>query len=352
MRRSFVSFAIAALCVTTLAALSRQTERPQFRTGVELVHLDVSVLDRDRRPVRGLTADDFTVLEDGRPQPIVVFNAVDIPDPEPPPAEWMRDVAPEVASNDGLHERRLFLILIDDAALEGDPIVIRNARDIGARFIDRLGPSDLAAVVFTLANQHSQDYTSDRQRLLAALDRASIRFRGMNSGDWLYFRYSAGVLRAAVETLSALPDRRKVIVYVGQGIPVDLSSPQAGVVRAQLNEAFRLAAAANVNIYTFDVCGLRPPPSSALPRPTCVPGLEEDYVRMVANNTGGRAVVNSNDFAPGVATVFEENASYYLLGFQRADPALDGRRRRLEVRVNRSVRRSSRFRVADESRGV
>ena len=40
---------------------------PTFRTGVDAVQLDVSVLDKDRRPVRGLTAADFTVLEDGKP---------------------------------------------------------------------------------------------------------------------------------------------------------------------------------------------------------------------------------------------------------------------------------------------
>ena len=49
-----------------------------FKSGVHLVHLDVSVLDRDRQPVRGLTAADFTVLEDGKTQKIAAFAAVDV----------------------------------------------------------------------------------------------------------------------------------------------------------------------------------------------------------------------------------------------------------------------------------
>jgi VWFA-related protein len=341
MSRWPVSLAAVSLCVTLATAQQPPPERPQFRTGVEIVHLDVSVLDRDRRPVRGLTADDFTVLEDGRPQPIVVFNAVDIPDPEPPPAGWMREVAPEVAANEGSQERRLFLILIDDAMLQGDPVLPRNVRDIGRRIVDRLGPSDLAAVVFTLDNRNSQDYTSDRGRLLSAIDKADMRFRdmGVRGQDELYTLYSVQVLHAAVETLSALPERRKVIVYIGQGIPfgssgVGLRSGLPERIFRTLNELFRRAAAANTNVYTFDVCGARVPRLGPGP-PICEPGPEEDYVRTVANNTGGRAVVNTNDFAPGVAAVFQENSSYYLLGFQRADPALDGRRRRLEVRVNR-----------------
>src|ERR671913_1679168 len=51
---------------------------PTFRAAVDAVQLDVSVLDKDRRPVRGLTAADFTVLENGKPRPIVAFSAVEL----------------------------------------------------------------------------------------------------------------------------------------------------------------------------------------------------------------------------------------------------------------------------------
>ncbi len=54
--------------VCALVALAPQVQPPQFRAAVDLVHLDVSVLDRNRRPVRGLSASDFIVLEDGKTQ--------------------------------------------------------------------------------------------------------------------------------------------------------------------------------------------------------------------------------------------------------------------------------------------
>jgi len=69
---------------------------PTFRTGVDIVQLDVTVLDKDRQPVRGLTADDFTILDKGKPQPIVAFSAVDVPAPAAHVAPWIRDAPLDV----------------------------------------------------------------------------------------------------------------------------------------------------------------------------------------------------------------------------------------------------------------
>jgi VWFA-related protein len=380
----------APICLLVTASLVAQIRQfppppppsptPQFRAGVELVRLDVSVLDRDRRPVRGLTPADFTILENGVPQKIAAFNAVDIPDPAPPPTGWMRDVAPDVRGNDGVDERRLFLILLDDATIQGSPWAIKNLREIASKVVDRLGPSDLAAVVFTRDNRNSQDYTADRSRLLAAIEKFTVGFRDMArgvAGDDLYFMYSVGVVQSAIRVLASLPDRRKAIVYVGQGVPVDLemaAAPQApGMpgsagssalaqstlmirLRRQMQDAFEDARRANVNVYTVDPCGLRVDPPPPPPPPTCVPGLEVEYLRTVARNTGARAVVDTNDFDPGVQAIFDENASYYLLGYQSTDTRRDGKFRRIEVRVNRpgvEVRTRSGYqseRTGDEAR--
>src|SRR3954462_3414297 len=88
------------IIVTSSAAQLPQTPAPTFRVGVDAVQLDVSVLDRDRRPVRGLTAADFTVLEDGKPRRIVAFSAIELP---PMPAavtpSGADTVPPDVVSN-------------------------------------------------------------------------------------------------------------------------------------------------------------------------------------------------------------------------------------------------------------
>ncbi|HEX7778320.1 MAG TPA: VWA domain-containing protein, partial [Vicinamibacterales bacterium] len=364
MRHLAVTIVLAGLGAGAINA--RQAQRPQpqptFRAAIDIIHLDVSVLDRNRRPVRGLAPADFTVLDNGVPQPISVFSAIDIPDAPPPSAAWMRDVAPDVGTNDVAQDRRLFLILIDDATIQEDLAAQRNVRSIATRVIDRLGPTDLAAVIFTRDNRNSQDFTADRARLLAATEKFSGGFRDMSDVggmDDLFFMYSVNVVENAIDVFSTLPDRRKSIVYIGQGVPVnpELLAPQIpglpgenappsvsalmsgsmmSRLTTQMRKAFERAGRANVSIYTVDACGLRTPKlQRPPPPPTCIPGLEVEYLQTLAENTGARAVINTNDFEPGVAAIFQENASYYLLGFQQPAGLKPGSLRRLEVRVNR-----------------
>ena len=216
----------------------------------------MSVLDQNRRPVKGLGPADFTVLENGVAQAISAFSAVDIPDPEPPKAGWMRDVAPDVRTNEDLRERRLFLIIIDDAATELWPLVTKNVRESALRVIDKLHPADLAAVVFTRNNKHSQDFTADRGRLRSAIETFSGGSReGMPE---LYFRMSVEVVMRAVQSLVDLPDRRKSIVYIGQGVPVDLelaAGPAAlGLSDTGLQHDF--AAGRDGSAHSHDVAGV------------------------------------------------------------------------------------------------
>src|SRR6188472_1566237 len=130
--------ALAVVCVVALFGLMVAAQQappaqvPVFRGSVDIVHLDVSVLDKNRVPVRGLTQADFTVLEDGKPQPVVAFTAVDVPDPEPPAAPWMRTVTPDVQTNAGAQdpEGRLFVLLLDDAMIPSHPMFLKTARDV------------------------------------------------------------------------------------------------------------------------------------------------------------------------------------------------------------------------------
>ena len=92
-----VVVSVALLSLGQFRASAQQT--PAFRTGIDVVRVDASVLDRDRRPIRGLTAADFTVLADGKPQKIVALSEVTVPDPVAPAAPWLRDVTPDVETN-------------------------------------------------------------------------------------------------------------------------------------------------------------------------------------------------------------------------------------------------------------
>jgi hypothetical protein len=143
---------ILGLAILTVALHPRaQTPatQPLFRGGTDLVQVDVSVLDNKRHPVRGLTAADFTVLEDGQPREIQAFSEVYLPDRvRAEAAPWVRDVASDVVSNQTAEdEGRLVMILLDRSIPLGEPTL--TAKRIAAAAVSQLAPGDLAAVLST-----------------------------------------------------------------------------------------------------------------------------------------------------------------------------------------------------------
>ncbi len=333
---------------------------------MDLVYVDVSVFDANRRPVRGLSASDFLVREDGDPQEIGTFAAVDFPDASSFATSWIREVAPDVHRNDTLDDRRLFVLVMDDATAQSNLAALRAAREAATEFINRMGPSDLAAVVFTQDIRKSQDYTGDKARLRRAVQSFNSGGRDMGrlpegpDTDVMAYFGSVETIEAVAESLSALPQRRKTLVYIGQGVPMDpeqaseavlIGPDQLNAVSAaanqrdlvdRFNRALRAAQRSNVNVYALDICGLRVPPAAAAatpgdtvpnPPPTCVPGLEQRYLRGLAESTGGRAALDANDLTEAVEQVFIENASYYVLGVRSDNSRREGKFRRLEVRL-------------------
>src|SRR6478735_2177202 len=149
MRRTarLLLIALAALAAT----LGAQAPAPQpvFRGGTDLVQVDVSVLDGKRHPVRGLTAEDFQVFEDGQPREVQAFSEVYLPDRvSAEDAAWTRDVPSDVATNQMAREEgRLVIVLLDRTIPVGQPTIA--ARQIAAAVINQLSPGDLGAVVST-----------------------------------------------------------------------------------------------------------------------------------------------------------------------------------------------------------
>jgi VWFA-related protein len=369
--RALLRVGLFILTAVAFVSVSIMAQRPPtFRGGVEAVVLDVSVLDRDRRPVRGLTAADFTILEDGRLQTIQTFSAVDMPDVMvQDTTPWMREVVPDVRSNEGSRDGRVVVLALDDATPMPAPDVLR-AKALARRTIEALGPRDLAAVVFALNKAAGEGFTQDRARLLASVDKfnGAIDYmpgpdrRGDGAvlgGAFDQFNPSAATLyQAAVhnlttvaEYLTALPERRKALVYVSVGVPLefDAAGPlavtegtgDAGSITRQLikelQDAFRAAQRANVAIYGLDPGGLRAPNEGGVrSADEANPGrVNREFLETVALNTGGFVVANTNEPGAGIAQILRENSSYYLAGYVPANPRADGKFRRIEVRVNR-----------------
>ena len=299
-------------------------QQPTFRAGVDVVDLDVSVFDKDRHPVRGLTAADFTVLEDGKPQPIVAFSAVDISDPPPVTATWMTRAPVDVDSNN-LSRGRLWVILLDDDNIRDvktAPHDFESMRAVARRVVDNLGPDDLATVVFSHDNWEGQGFTADKARLHQAVDRLVTSPRPnhpskhINECDFLL------VLEEVIDDLAVIPHRRKVVVDISTATTCRSSMLTAGAAGNLIDRA----NSADINVYTLDAAGLRPPGGSNSP---------VDFLQSLAGNTGGRAIVSTNTPEVHVSEIFDENKSYYLLGYESHNLKTRESLKRVEVKVNR-----------------
>src|SRR4051794_4101783 len=202
------SAALVLACAVT--AIAQQP--PAFRSSVDLVQVDVTVLDRDRRPVEGLTAADFTVREDGRDRDIAAFSAVELPNRRPLDGEapWTQEVAPDVITNVVPRTGRLVVILMDRTIGNAD---LPMARAAANATIDQLGPDDLGAVIFT-ARGVPQNFTSDRRLLHAAIARP---FMGLAEADrGITGQCQCGVctldtITHVADALKDVPQRRKVL---------------------------------------------------------------------------------------------------------------------------------------------
>jgi len=327
----FVSFVVLA-----------QQKPPVFRARIDLMQLDVTVLDKAGQPVRGLTAADFTLLEDNKPQSIEGFTAIDLPDRVVEGPVWAAKVTPDVTSNE-IDNQRIFVLVIDDALSMGllpdvpiqmiDVAAVARMKEGAEQFIRRLGPTDMGAVVFTQLTRLSQNLTTDHAKLLKAIqafprggggDLLPIPGRAGKGSACLGRIYSVGTMEGIVKQLSALPDRRKAIVYFGGELPW-AAGPDDCTIFWRWRDVFASAQQTHVTINPIDTMGLRVSASSP-------PRQHEKYLT-VADNTGGHAVVMNNDLEPGIQRIFQMNSSYYLLAYQPTNAAEDGTFRRLTVTV-------------------
>jgi VWFA-related protein len=332
--------------VAAVRAQNPQAPQGTFRSRVDLIQVDVSVLDRERHPVSGLTAADFTLMEDGRPRPIVSFTAVHVPPPAPTTG-WVADVSPDVTTN--THPPgRLVVIAIDDGAIStnGGLWGVQKAKAAARAAVKELGPDDLAALVLTEHARTAQNFTNNRTRLLAAIDNTPL-FPGTDHpdpkdqkqnlrGSCLCGLCSVEGLQRVTQSLRSLPQQRKTILYISPGLSVDITLPEFQLLPVPMAafhdscerqkhdamlDVFRQAALANVTISALDPNGITGGRSYP------------EFLRTIAENTGGRAVVHDNDPERQIPALLLESSSYYLLGFESASPSTNGAFHRIEVKV-------------------
>jgi VWFA-related protein len=349
-----------------------------FKVDVNYVEIDANVTDAQGAFVRTLTRDDFQVLEDGKPQPLTAFSVVDIPIERPdPPLFSKAAIAPDVASNRTAFEGRVFVLVIDD--LHTRFTRTTRTRAAARQFVERyVGANDIVAVVNTSGfGKGMQDFTSNRQLALRAID-AAMGFKAESStaaalADYQMNRDLPGTMsnpnatfndmqrynnaRNSLQTLRNLADymagmrgRRKAVVYFSEGINYDvtnqLTNRYASDVQREIRDMVAAATRANVSVYSVDPRGVTSGMEDAIeisgfPTDGSISTtdllnemrLEQDSLRVLAEETGGFAVLNQNDFRTGFGRILEDNSSYYVLGYYPTNDKRDGRFRTVQVKV-------------------
>jgi VWFA-related protein len=370
------------LSLTTFAQQPQQPAAAQtadqqppitFKVEVNYVEVDAVVTDSAGRFVRGLTREDFEVREQSKPQTISVFSLVDIPVERPDTPYFAKtSIEPDVRTNREI-DGRVFVLVLDD--LHTQSLRSPRVRAAARQFVERyLGENDIAAVVTTGGSKSTaQNFTSSRRLLLKAIDafmgqklRSSTLEQlaqlpspapGMNrradplSSERAYkARASLGTLKGVAEYMEGIRGRRKAVVFFSEGIDYDMSNPIqnqfANDVRSEMLDAIAEASRANVSFYAVDPRGLSGfedaieiqslPEDNSLGLHTMLAEIRDaqDSLRSLAEETGGFAAINRNDYRETFARIIDDNSSYYVLGYY-SDSRRDGKFRPIEVRVNR-----------------
>lgn len=290
------------LCVCLLATAGvAGLQDTVFRAAEDAVRVFVTVTDRDGRLVTSLTRDDFEVRDDGRPQPITLFDNT----PQPIRIVVMLDVSTSMEGNLGLlraSAEQLFL---------------------------RLAPGDLATVgTFGNTVDISPTFTRDIDALRAALPTAI----GPNAPTPLW--------RAIDEAMSAFGDEgeeRRVVLVLSDG----KDSGPIGFRQRYVSQAEVIDRARNEDVMIYAIGmhsrwqrnrsqGSRGPVDL---REMLTADLPDPGLARVAQESGGgyREIRPSQDLGEAFAQVADELHSQYLLGFA---PKRDGRTHRIDVRVS------------------
>jgi len=361
---------------------AQQAPAPAFRSNVSVVVVDVVVRDRSGAIVRGLTAGDFELREDNRPQQIRSFDFEEVtttaPAATPAPA-LLTDaaVAPPAATatakpaaplrREDLAGRRLVVLLFDLSSMQPDEL--DRAGQAAVDYVDhQMTASDLVAVAtIDTTLDVLTDFTADREAVKQALAHftavngvafetpaaetaATDEAGGATGGSAEYDVFNNDARLRAIKTLAdalAPVEQKKAILYFSSGMARSGSDNQV-----ELRTAISAAVRANVSLYPVDSRGLQAvvPGGDATRASSFGTGAfsgrgvrgqfdqlqaSQETLQTLAADTGGKAFTDSNDFSGAFTQVIRDTSAYYLLGYSSTNDVKDGRFRRITVRVKR-----------------
>jgi VWFA-related protein len=368
-----------------------QPPRPTFRAGINFVRVDVIVTDKNGQSVGDLEPPDFQVTEDGKPQKIETFRLIKLDGGitqaiQAPPREIRTDDDEEEEAS--REDVRLFAIFLDDYHVRRGASMAARAQL--AKFVEtQLGPSDMVGVMYPLESTGSVRMTRNHSAVVRALEQflgRKYEYQPKNQYEESYAYYptetverirnqvSLSALRSLIVHMGSLKEGRKALIVVSEGytymVPPQMRNanaqmpglgnpnafnPNAGVndpnedraswlagldMDTDLREIYDTANRNNVALYTVDPRGL--------------PGFEFDInenvgfqldrqylnatidsLRVLAENSDGRAIVNRNDLAAGMQQITRDSSAYYLIGYSSTEAPTDGKFHEIKVRLKR-----------------
>jgi len=370
----------------------------KFETTTQLVIVNVVAKDRDGKPIENLKASDFTVFEDGKPQEIKVFEYQRLEDaPLPPPAKtfatrpedkpqeaetpqpapWVTSavqtiITPAKPGEIKYKDSRLLVLYFD---FQGMPVEDQIRAQEGAlKFLTtQMTAADRVAIMsYTGQLKVLHDFSDDRDSLIRTVkglvlgeasemanvvsDESAEDTGAAFTADESEFNIfntdrQLTALGQALKMLASLPEK-KALVYFASGVA------RSGIDNdAQLRATINTALRSNVSIYPVDARGLvamapagnanRGSGGGAGNRGNFSGGAgrsmmsnlsgSQDTLYALAADTGGKAFLDSNDLAMGVAQAQRDIASYYILGYYSTNTAMDGKYRRIKVQINNNL---------------
>lgn len=310
---------------------------PVFRTGTNVVRVDVSVLDKDGNPVRSLNADDFELRENGELQSISSFKLVEASgqptDDLSLPIRSPQHAATEAARDDV----RVFLIFWDEYHIEQFGSALRAREQLTRFVLDAFGPTDLVGLMDQLTPVSALRFSRDRRALAdqvhllrgrrglyvparSAVEEAHLR--QAQDVERIRSQVTATALKSAVMHLGSLRQGRKAVLFVSEGLG---RLGQDGF--RVMSDLIRTSNDNNTAIYTIDPRGLQAGPGLGSGMSSLLAAL--------ADSTGAEPIV-SNDMTSALRKVVANASAFYLLGYSPRDNQLDGKFREIKVRVKQS----------------
>lgn len=381
---------VVTACSIAVVAGQAPPERPAFRVAVDVVSIDAVVTDRNGEVVRDLTIADVEVFQDGKPQRVTAAAFVPVSvggasaassarssaAPSPPAT-----VVPPIPATPITREqvRRTIVVVVDDLGLSSQGM--RNLLPALRRFVtSELLPTDVVAIVRTgESNGVVQSLTNDRVALQATID--ALRYNVLSrTGPWpfgdviqlgtsppefggpqrpLSSAVSLAALNLVVQAARDLPGR-KTVIFASEGLQLAVgTSPtrlpdQDPRVRDALDRVIDQAARSGVVIYAIDCAGLETGGLRASDDIHHVPDMTgavrrfaterqsairdaQESLEYLAAETGGFAVVNTNDLAIGLGRIGSDVRDYYVIGYE-PDPDTFAPERRLARRHTITVK--------------